>query len=163
MEKVSWDDIQKFLTRLNAQEAGNIPEGWAYVLPTEAQWEYACRAGTTTAYSWGDSITTSNANYSDSGYSQTRDVGLYVPTPGAFLICMAMCGSGQRTGTQHTVREHRPTLRAQHGLRPCLRGGSWIMTGAYLRSAYRVTPQPQLPQLQHRLPCRFPTAVCRCG
>ena len=85
VEQVSWDDIQKFLTRLNAQEAGNIPAGWAYVLPTEAQWEYACRAGTTTAYSWGDSITTSNANYSDSGYSQTRDVGLYSANPWGFF------------------------------------------------------------------------------
>ena len=35
VEKVSWDDIQVFLTRLNAQEAGNIPAGWAYVLPTK--------------------------------------------------------------------------------------------------------------------------------
>ena len=39
--------------------------------------------------------------------------GSTVPTLGAFLICMAMCGSGQRTGTQHTVLEHRPILRVQ--------------------------------------------------
>ena len=84
VEKVSWDDIQKFLTRLNAQEAGNIPAGWAYVLPTEAQWEYACRAGTTTAYSWGDSIPPSNANYSDSGYHNTR-CGQYSANPWGFF------------------------------------------------------------------------------
>ena len=53
VEKVSWEDAQVFLTRLNEQQAGNLPAGWSYVLPTESQWEYACRAGTTTAYSWG--------------------------------------------------------------------------------------------------------------
>ena len=104
VEQVSWDDIQKFLILLNAQESGNIPEGWAYVLPTEAQWEYACRAGTTTAYSWGESITTSDANYYESGYSQTRDVSLYDANPWGFLICTAMCGSGRRIGTLCTVR-----------------------------------------------------------
>ena len=113
VEKVSWDDIQKFLTRLNAQEAGNIPAGWAYVLPTEAQWEYACRAGTTTAYSWGDSITRAMRITCDSGYSQTAMWAYTVPTLGAFLICTEMCGSGRRTGTQHTVREHRLILRVQ--------------------------------------------------
>ena len=53
VEMVSWEDAQVFLTRLNEQQADNLPTGWSYVLPTESQWEYACRAGTTTAYSWG--------------------------------------------------------------------------------------------------------------
>ena len=63
VEMVSWEDAQIFLTRLNEQHAGNLPAGWSYVLPTESQWEYACRAGTTTMYSWGnDSIAITNAN-----------------------------------------------------------------------------------------------------
>ena len=147
MEKVSWDDIQKFLTRLNAQEAGNIPAGWAYVLPTEAQWEYACRAGTTTAYSWGDSITTSNANYSDSGYSQTRDVGLYSANPWGFFDMhgnvwewtadwYAAYSSGAQTDPEGPAT----------GSYRVYRGGSWVFTGTYLRSATaHYAPQP--PQL----------------
>jgi formylglycine-generating enzyme required for sulfatase activity len=66
---VSWNDCQDFIKRLNAKTNGG------YRLPTEAEWEYACRAGTTTAYSYGDNITKSDANYGPEGKSV--EVGSY--------------------------------------------------------------------------------------
>ena len=51
VESVSWDDCQKFLDKLNAKAGG---QGGKFVLPTDAQWEYACRAGSTTKYYFGD-------------------------------------------------------------------------------------------------------------
>ena len=78
VEKVSWNDVQIFLARLNALEAANLPAGWTYVLPSEAQWEYACRAGTTTAYSWGNDINATHANWNHGSESTlTRDVGQF--------------------------------------------------------------------------------------
>jgi formylglycine-generating enzyme required for sulfatase activity len=68
---VSWQDAQAYIAWLS-QETGRT-----YRLPSEAEWEYACRAGTATRYSFGDAITPKDANYSASGLNRTSEVGAY--------------------------------------------------------------------------------------
>jgi eukaryotic-like serine/threonine-protein kinase len=57
IEHISWDDTQKFCAKLSQKTGKKVR------LPSEAEWEYACRAGTTTAFSFGDNITTNQVNY----------------------------------------------------------------------------------------------------
>jgi len=71
--EVSWEDCQEFIKKLNAKTSG------VYRLPTEAEWEYACKAGTTIAYSFGDKITPQDANYADSKIGKPVAVGSYKP------------------------------------------------------------------------------------
>jgi len=70
---VSWEDCQEFIKKLNGITKGK------YRLPTEAEWEYACRAGTKAAYSFGDEITPKDANYDDSKLGKPVEVGSYKP------------------------------------------------------------------------------------
>ena len=57
VENVSWHDANEFCKRLNELYRGRLPKGYHFYLPTEAQWEYACRAGTTTALNSGTDLT----------------------------------------------------------------------------------------------------------
>ncbi len=72
VEQVSWDDAVEFCQRLSKQT------GTEYRLPSESEWEYACRAGTTTKYYFGDDITSDLANYGDN-VGETTSVGQYSP------------------------------------------------------------------------------------
>ena len=152
VEKVSWEDAQVFLTRLNAQQAANLPAGWSYVLPTESQWEYACRAGTTTAYSWGATIAASNANYNWDGgattgndFKQTRDVGQYAANPWGFFDMHGNVFEFAADRYQAAYPTGNPVVDPtgpSSGSNRVLRGGSWSSDGTGLRSADRLSNPP---------------------
>ena len=153
VERVSHDDIQIFLARLNSQEAGNLPAGWAYVLPTEAQWEYACRADTNTTYSWGDDINASQANY-NSIIGETTNVGQYLPNPWGFFDMHGNVfeWTADWYGSYSNGSVNDPLGAASGSLR-VTRGGSWNHGGSHLRSAERgyVTPSNRRGNLGFRV------------
>lgn len=77
VESITWHDAQDFIERMNS--TGTLPAGWKWALPTEAQWEYACRAGQTQHYS-GGSLDESGW-YSGNSNGRTHEVALMQPNP----------------------------------------------------------------------------------
>ena len=124
-------------------------------LPTEAQWEYACRAGSTTRWCFGDdgSKLAQYAWYEGNcGAAGLIPSARRSPTPGGCTTCTATCGSGARIGTTGTTTRHRPATippgPASGGYR-VLRGGSWYLGPDYAHSARRTWLSPDTGSMLH--------------
>ena len=129
---VSWEDTQEFIKKLNTKTDGG------YRLLTEAEWEYACRAGTTTAYSFGNTIVPKDANYNDSNIGKPVAVGSYKPN-GFGLYDMhgnvwEWCEDWYGDYPSDSVTDPMGAIIGKHRV---LRGGSFgdLLTSA--RSSYR--------------------------
>ncbi|RLT20861.1 MAG: hypothetical protein DWI28_00430 [Planctomycetota bacterium] len=126
--EVSWLDCQEFIKKLNAKTNGG------YRLPTEAEWEYACRAGTNTAYSYGDSITKNDANVIWG--TSTKMVGSYKPN--AFGLydmhgnVWEWCEDWKADYPKESVIDPKGPATGQYRV---LRGGSFSGAGSHSRAA----------------------------
>ena len=145
VDSISWEDAQEFCRRLSAREGGNA--GRIYRLPTEAEWEYACRAGTTTRWvarngTWG---LKERAWFNANADMATHPVGQKLPNP--FGICdMAgnlneWCADWYGAEYYHSSPEVDPSGPTE-GSERARRGGCWRFGTHNCRSAYRSGAEP---------------------
>ncbi|MDE0820545.1 MAG: formylglycine-generating enzyme family protein [Opitutales bacterium] len=155
VETVSWHDATSFCEKLTKQErkAGRLPAGMTYQLPTEAQWEYACRAGTKTAHAFGEAsgemhrhgnYADRNTNFDwsnkahDDGFKNISSVGSHKPNGWGFHDMhgnvFEWCADSYGDYPSGAARD--PAGPA-YGSARVGRGGSWSHTAYHARSANR--------------------------
>jgi formylglycine-generating enzyme required for sulfatase activity len=168
---ISWVDAAEFCHKLTEQErqAGRLPAGWEYALPTEAQWEYACRAGTTTPYSYSTAPLVPNLTQSllgqtpgvprlgegssvvDSAYFDFRqrgseklvhDLGSKAANPWGLLDVHRGVFEWCRDWYAEKLPGGRDPLVTTPSEARVLRGGAWGLLTGTSRSAFRLRAAP---------------------
>jgi formylglycine-generating enzyme required for sulfatase activity len=146
VECVSWDNAVAFCEKLSQKTGKN------YRLPSEAEWEYACRAGTTTPFYFGKTISTDLANY-DGNYTygggakgvyreETTEVGIFPANPfGLYDMCgnvWEWCQDNRHSNYEGAPTDGSAWLGIEKNTNTrLLRGGSWFNEPGYCRSAFR--------------------------
>ena len=154
VEQVSWNDCQKFIEKL--REKDKKP----YRLPTEAEWEYACRAGTKTPFSFGETISIDQANYSGKGKKEAKTtpvgsfaanaLGLHDMHGNLWQWCEDWYGDYP----QNEVTDPKGPEKGQGRV---LSGGCWFGNREMCRSANREMNGPQNRNNEYGLRlCFFP-------
>jgi formylglycine-generating enzyme required for sulfatase activity len=144
VERVSWYDCQDFLKKLSAKD------GKTYRLPTEAEWEYACRAGTTTPFNTGETINTDQANYDGNHIygsgekgvyrEKTTPVGTFKPNAWGLYDMHGNVWQWCEDWYDEDYYKNSPVadpIGPAQGANRVLRGGSWCGVPNYCRSAFR--------------------------
>ncbi|WP_442776947.1 formylglycine-generating enzyme family protein [Sphaerotilus montanus] len=150
VERVSWDDVtQNFLPRLN-----KLVPGLNLTLPTEAQWEYACRADTQTRYSFGDEIHRKQVNFGGKTVPvkelPANRWGLHQMLGNVWEWCIdELAAYSEGTSIDPVVHQDKKEKDRQR----VLRGGSWFDNGAVWRSAnrYAFAPVDRISRFGFRL------------
>ncbi len=154
---VDWKDAMQFCQKLTDQEreAGHLANGWVYTLPTEAQWEYACRAATATAYSFGDDASQlSDFAWWGGGRNPKNAVGSATTEPFPHEVGLKKANAWGLFDMHGNVSEWcldwydaEPTSGDDPATpsildRKVLRGGNWRFTADACRSAFRFPIHP---------------------
>ena len=157
MYYVSWEDCQDFVRELNSQYGGELRrelgEGWSYSLPSESQWEYACRAGTTTPYSFGRTLNGDKANCDGSYPYGTETKGRYLErtttvgsySPNSWGLCdmhgnvYEWCSDWYDAYPTGSVTDPTGPTSGSYRVN---RGGGWLSGAGSCRSAYRLWYAP---------------------
>jgi formylglycine-generating enzyme len=161
---INFAEAEGFCRRLTeiAHASGALPIAWEFRLPTEAQWEYACRAGTTTATSFGESLSSRQANYQGKPYNggeegpslkRTARVGSYPANRwglhdmhgNVFEWCRDWYHRRLPGGVDPDLHAAESSAtRSEHGdISRVRRGGCWADDGWACRSAFRLRFEPQ--------------------
>ena len=162
VESVSWYDATNFCQKLSKKIGGK------YSLPSESQWEYACRAGTTTPFYFGETITPELVNYNGNDTygdgpkgeyrKETTSVGEFPPN--AFGLydmhgnVWELCADDFHENYNGAPTDGSVWLNGDKD-KSCLRGGSWNVYPNYCRSAYRINCERRddLSSIGFRLVC----------
>lgn len=157
---VSWHDAQAFLAWLNKSDATK-PKGWAYRLPSEAEWEWAARGPERREWAWGNDWDGRRANFADKrsclpwadgeaddGHARTAPVGAYSPKGDTPLGLADLTGNVWEwcldwfDAAYYRASPVKDPVNAAESNRRVERGGSWAFTPDYCRAAFRFALEP---------------------
>ncbi len=159
---VNYAEAEEFCKKLTEQgyKSGELPSDWEFRLPTEAQWEYACRAGSQTATSFGASLSSKQANFNGGkpynlaqegpalkratavGSYPANAWGMYDMHGNIFEWCRDWYHAQLPGGDDPDLSARKGVANRDGTFSRARRGGAWDDDGKYLRSAFRLRYEP---------------------